>query len=513
MVLPTQGKIDWTWGEYQFPQRSEHIDLRVGAPVSWMRPFSRSAGVTQRAMTHQSGANAGTWKYTQKLNNANESTTTVRDPQDHEAVHYFSVYSCQPSFGQECPSTDPEPTAGWSYREYGLPFTRATQDATGTRFLSTKAYEGLATGSLKRTQYLRYETSGDKKNQRVASTRTVFADDGNRYADSDSSQWDGLGHYRSVVTSDNFPGSVTRTVHTQYNPGKSNTVIPGADDAWILETSTYQQVTEGSVTARTETCFDPGTGMLAKTRAYKTGTAPGATDVVVEYGWTTDGRMTSETWYGGDGASLAATTLCSLTPSGLDYTITHTYQSGVLATSQYSGTTFKSVDRTIDPDTGLVQTERDVAGLATSYEYDDLGRPTWVKPAQDGWTQYVYNIPSASTPTAKVWIHRRPNGSTSATLASEEIHFDSFGRVALERRNLPDSVVSDRTTIYTLKGQLYSQTEWGSTSKTEYLDYDPFGRPRKIRPPDGTAHNVTLAYKGIREVKRTVCHQLRQTRR
>ena len=36
---------------------------------------------------------------------------------------------------------------------------------------------------------------------------------------------------------------------------------------------------------------------------------------------------------------------------------------------QFSGVTFKSVDRTIDPDTGLVQTDQDVSGLATSYEY------------------------------------------------------------------------------------------------------------------------------------------------
>lgn len=47
-------------------------------------------------------------------------------------------------------------------------------------------------------------------------------------------------------------------------------------------------------------------------------------------------------------------------------------------------------------------------------------------------------------------------------------------------------------------------TEQGSASKkTEYLNYDPFGRPTIIRPPDGSAHDVILAYLGVRKVSRT----------
>ena len=43
-----------------------------------------------------------------------------------------------------------------------------------------------------------------------------------------------------------------------------------------------------------------------------------------------------------------------------------------------------------------------------------------------------------------------------------------------------------------------------NTHRTEYLDYAPFARAGIIRPPDGEDHDVTFAYRGIRQVTRTV---------
>jgi hypothetical protein len=39
--------------------------------------------------------------------------------------------------------------------------------------------------------------------------------------------------------------------------------------------------------------------------------------------------------------------------------------------------------------------------------------------------------------------------------------------------------------------------------RTQYLNFDPFGRPTQVRPPDGSAHDVLLSYNGIRVVSRT----------
>ncbi|MCP3994398.1 MAG: hypothetical protein GY722_04930, partial [bacterium] len=43
-----------------------------------------------------------------------------------------------------------------------------------------------------------------------------------------------------------------------------------------------------------------------------------------------------------------------------------------------------------------------------------------------------------------------------------------------------------------------------NTHRTSYFDYDPFARAGTIRPPDGSDHDVTFAFQGIRKVTRTV---------
>ena len=57
---------------------------------------------------------------------------------------------------------------------------------------------------------------------------------------------------------------------------------------------------------------------------------------------------------------------------------------------------FLVADTTIDLNTGLPSSGRDVSGLQTDYEFDSLGRFTWVKPAtghdvtkRNQWSQHL----------------------------------------------------------------------------------------------------------------------------
>ncbi|MES1244022.1 MAG: RHS repeat-associated core domain-containing protein [Acidobacteriota bacterium] len=68
---------------------------------------------------------------------------------------------------------------------------------------------------------------------------------------------------------------------------------------------------------------------------------------------------------------------------------------------------------------------------------------------------------------------------------------------------MPDGSWSTRQTLYNALHWKTEVTEPGSAKKTQLLDYDPFGRPGTIRPPDGQAHDVTLSYLGARKVTRT----------
>ncbi|MFL6193889.1 MAG: RHS repeat-associated core domain-containing protein, partial [Thermoanaerobaculia bacterium] len=187
------------------------------------------------------------------------------------------------------------------------------------------------------------------------------------------------------------------------------------------------------------------------------------------------------------------------------FQINYTYQFGSLRSAQYApGINYKSVDYDIDPNTGLTIRSRDVSGLLqASYDYDTLGRPAWIKPAQDGWLRMIY---TAATPTssAEVYTARQVNGG-GTVLAEAKSYFDALGRVRQEMERMPDGTWSSRIIAYNEMGWKASVSEMGTTTKkTSYLNYDPFGRPATIQPPDGSAHNVTLSYSGTRSVSRTV---------
>ncbi len=104
--------------------------------------------------------------------------TEVISPAADRSIYSFSAW----------PNWAPSPN-GFTYREYGLPFTRAEADATGTRFLSAVHQDCDAAGKncvSQRSHYVAYEYDGPPcnfstlcadTNRRVKSERTVYHDD------------------------------------------------------------------------------------------------------------------------------------------------------------------------------------------------------------------------------------------------------------------------------------------------------------------------------------------------
>jgi hypothetical protein len=222
------------------------------------------------------------------------------------------------------------------------------------------------------------------------------------------------------------------------------------------------------------------------------------------------GNLTKEEYFGGDQQTLGTGELCSLALPANQYRIDHTWQYGAGNLSQYydaagNALSFKSLDTDIDLSSGLVKKSRDTSLIGTSYEYDTLGRLTAVKPdtGHDGWTIYTYSRSLGASSPAQVQVSRQPNGGGTA-LAESIIKYDSFGRVWQEHTKMPDGTWSIRQTSYNPLHWKTQVTEQGNTAKkTEYLNYDPFGRPATIRPPDGSTHDVALSYLGVRKVSRT----------
>lgn len=515
ITFPSLGSVEWEYTTYEFPAPLEGTDQQQDPP--WLK---MTAGVGERTLRDAAGAPIGTSTYSQALpggQQATESITSVTTPLGDRTDHYFLVGD--------------EPNA-----LYGLPFS-ASESAPGRPDLlrSKKIYDCAVGGTncqLRRTTYLKYRTDspftgGPEFNSRVEASSTIYHDDGGRWAAVDHSDFDGLGHYRTSVTSGNFDAANTRTQTTRYNPIRgtypgSFTMVPVASP-WVLETYDLQTQSEGATAVRS-LVSDPGTGWVSRTRIHRLdGGAQSTTDVVIETLHDGLGNLASERYYGGDSNPVPIGDLPSIALLQTSYRIDHTTAYGTRASSTYvdqfgSALTFKTLDcgddpatptifdPGIDPWTGLASKCRDTSGIVTSFEYDLSGRPLWVKPVigHDGWTEYVYTPATSWSALASVNIRKRANGG-GAIRAESAMKFDALGRLWQEQQKMADGTWSTRETLYNEVGWKASVSEQGNTAKkTQFLFYDVFGRPGTIRPPDGSAHDVVLTYLGVQSMTRRV---------
>ena len=533
VTLPTRGRVEWTYRKY----------LQVGGSAceggirSWIQ---LNEGVATRTVL--SGLTSGTWTYSSQLdfhlpqpigcNPPRAQITKVVTPLGHVERHYFSIYR-----------TGVNNFEGWKTSEMGLPFTRYTNDGAG-RFLSREIYGAcdpdVSACQPERSYFVRYEqdqippddTVGSifNVNSRLASQRTRYDSDGGKTADSDFSGFDGFGHYRTEQTNGTFPGENRRTTFTHFNPeagtynagGGGTFQMRGPFDPWVLETYTEKTVGEGggSSKSKEQYCFekDGATGLprslfLERRRVYfdEFGTTPNNKDLVAVYQRDSQGNLIREDSYGGDKVPLNTSTgLCSASYTNPQFGMIHQPPTpGTAWVRTASPTTaagvafsFKTTDETVDPNTGLVVSSRDMAGLQTTYSYDVMSRLLQMLPAQEARTDYVYTLPTETDPgaTPQVQILRK-NGAVS--LAESQYQFDGLGRVWREKKRIPGQGLQTRETLYDGMGHVASVSELGSiTEKTESLDYDPFGRPGTMRLADGK--ETTYQYFGDRSKVRFV---------
>lgn len=479
-----------------------------------------------------------------------ERRMVVKAPDGNSSVFYFRAYPGQGS------CVDPEPK-----RSYGLGNTSRVPDPLGdNRYLSAQYFQGQVTfdgtgnaiGTLLREVYRAYKLDSLQDdgtfngsrfgNRHLLSERTVHSSDGNRYATVTNSSFDGLGHFRTVTTDGNFGSGDVRISTTNFNP--SSGTYPGSfaqwpfASPWVINTYTSSTVQEGTSVAKTESCFDAPTGYLLRTRTFKNaGTSAdpsrSANDVLVAYTKDSLGRTTAESTYGGDTQTLNTTSpLCSVTlPSTTVYQINHTYANGGLATSRYAsadGSGFGAyvVDQTVDLSTGLVSSSRTATGpgqtgLGVSHTYDTMNRRLLETPDQGACQSHVHHKWVSGTGddnAARVENYTCKSGQCTSSgctsgniLARSSTRFDGFGRAYLERSLLASGSWNQRYTRFDAMGRTTSVSEWipyspsgpidSQANRTEYSNFDPFGRVGQVRAPDGSI--ATLSYTGVRQRTKT----------
>lgn len=571
-TLPTGATVSYAYRYWQLP-----VDESCEAWPGWIKPYT---GISTRTITGRGVPAGTTWTYSTsysphggysrlcedlevplfQLVPPEEMTTIVTDPLGNVTEHYYSVWPLSGGVmrdpqGQPLP---PETTSphGFLNSEYGMPFTRfASSDG---RFLSSRVYtgDGYAANPKQpiRSEYVRYERDDAScvqvdnwcldANSRVAQQRTVYHDDGDRKADVDRSDFDGLGHFRVESIGGTF-ATGNRTTTTMWNqrdaqvnpPSVLANVIesgsypgsftmPGVGHVWFLNLAprVTTQVTENNVTttAVQQLCHDPATGFLRATRAWK-GSTRGTSDFLAVFGRSTKGDLTGESYYGGDKSTNAPTgandTLCGSAdspPVAADYAMTHTYTAGVRATSQYGGASFLSLNCAVHGASGTISSSADPAGFTTTFDYDTSFRLKKVAPPGIAATMYNYfNAESGAS-----WKPARVEISTTSTQGKgalgREYQHDGLGRLWREKHLMADGSWSVRERTRNSLGWMLSESEmvklnpptgtreydWSLPNhKTTYSSFDPFGRPGSVTTSDGKS--MTFTYTGARLTKRT----------
>ena len=530
--LPTGGAFEWSYTLIDFVSQ----DPEINGP-----DYARSAyGVETKEIFTTFGEPAskiGEWSY-DYVSVGNPSapgdddivpcfhTTTVTDPLGNATVHYFD-------------SADVSP---W---QYGLPFRRCDDSGAllSGPFLSQEIYNGdPATGTLLRSVLVEYGSDGllsglqQEKNHRLTLRKVVYHDeDTERETQVAYSDFDGLGHFRTEVTTGDFAGNESRTVTTEYNSGSGTLVVnpdtsstagstfemPDPDDPWILETFPRQTVTEEGQTSVTEHCFDGATGFLERTRILA-GVNRSSIDLLQVFDEeqidaSGTGQVATERRYGGDPGGLGNGELCTLNlPAEPQSQLEHTYAFGALESSRYvdpcdeETLVLQVADHTLDANTGRVRLSRDAAGVETALVYDAMSRLVSERPEDDAWTTTTYTLPSpSSSALPELKVEQCSDGSTScsgSSLAWQNHVYDGLGRPIREEIQYPGSggtTTAARVMGYNAMGWRTSTSLWNATSETTDLTHDRFGRVRTITPPDPNLAPTVFRYRGEQRVMRS----------
>ena len=466
-----------------------------------------------------------------------DPTSAVSD-RNLVTLSYFSVFPIV--VHPERNGVDAVPEAGgWTGADFGLPYTRnGIYDPTAAvgeeEFLSTELYECgsetftatqdpktlVADCTKLRSSYVRFgrspkycsiDQSCPPANRRLVASREVFHDDGDHWRRTESRQFDGLGNFRTTEITASWGEIRRQTTFTNYNPLAGELISDGETlqqgitlpTHWVLDTYNRQWVQGATWDSADqvhvnlsrrggERCWTIADDRKTLDRVRTWADAgPDEHDVIVAYSYD-GGDRTQERYYGADLATVPkGDSWCGDGLGVPQYTFDHGYENGSLATSQTVGTTYFTVDRTIDPNTGLVASERDSGGLETTYAYDALGRTLAMTPEARAGTVYTYELPGVdgvTTPRATVIEH--PVGQPTTVLTELEVTFDALGQVVTEKNLAPGGVTAERRFEYGPRGWLLSSSTQQDSSAfdTSWLatfEYDPLGRATYFEDPHG----------------------------
>lgn len=504
--LPTLGKIRYWYEEVRLPYLAGALHAADVVGVWRRRTFGLDGGLV------------GTWRLSQSLDiprvegspdQPRELTRTLLYPDGTSRGHRYSVYVTGNADNDQTP-----PAIAFDRSEYGLPFTKNGFRARDEDFLSWELF--AADGSKLSSTFLKYELASCQgcfdHRPRVPRSRAVNHDQetGNDWAVTTTrSDFDGLGHYRTMTTSDGGTGifsagtAPAKTVVVDYSGN-----LPKPNEPWVLGFHNARTTSQGGESETVESCQDPQSGQLLRRRILA-GANRGAYDLLRTYEYDPIGNLAVTRYYGGDTQPLGTQypDLCSLSlPAQAQYASFKEYQNGTSSRSGWlaaDGSVYLvTSEAVIDRNTGRVVSSDSGSGLWTSFTYDALGRLIASNPpvGHSGAMTNVYTPADLAT-AAPEETYSRSDDAGGSVIGEARSVSDGLGRVTIGSSHTVNGWV-DLATEYDAMGRVLSMTA-PDGSVVRNLDYDAFGRPRAIERPGGPTYTQTFEY-GPRSTSETV---------
>ncbi len=303
-----------------------------------------------------------------------------------------------------------------------------------------------------------------------------------------------IGQYGTTVvqsTVSQAPPNWSRTTTTAWSPtGVNESTYP----KWMLDMVTSRLTSES-----------PSASPASETTTYDVNPANGFVNSSTVSDTTYGGRKDSLTAHDARWDATTEVQDISAAGSGMQagsFTDTRAFQDGIrkmgglLLSDQRPGVGWKSFDADRDGNTGLITFSRDPnPSLVTGYTYDALGRLTAITPpGPDAATSVSY-----ISPTETLVTRTSADGNTW-----QRFLYDGLGRLRREIRTIPGGLLggnSVRFHDYDTAGHASFLSEWklcgnGSAggdcetttpAGTTSSNFDPSGRPQKIKKADGNS--------------------------
>ncbi len=298
--LPTGGRIEWDYATYGFKSQAPTVQESV-------KTQQRGVGARRTYLVDATGDHLqGSWTYDYI---EGYQVTPPSGPFQVSCWHRMRVSDNVSSTVTESYFATAGGADNWWY---GLPYapcdplTSSTvftpwSAGNGTPYLSTRVYERQSNGTLKpiRSTYVIYDSDGpdsgprQDRNHRLRYQKVVYHDDpdgsGNAHWEATAnSDFDGLGHYRSVSRSSSF--GPTKTGTTAYLPSGTyqlhpdsgavladSFTVPSVSAPWINGLSSGSTTTQGSAVSKRKPASTPPPALCRGSGSWPGPTRPDAT--------------------------------------------------------------------------------------------------------------------------------------------------------------------------------------------------------------------------------------------